>query len=228
MTRIRFVPLALLILLLPALAAAGTPAAPAAAAATPAVAPAAPVSPVVPAGLRPGDKAPDFELTDTAGVKHTLAQYQAAGKIVVLEWFNPDCPFILKHHKLNHSMNETYAAVRGDDLVWLAINSSAPGKQGAGLERNQTAVREYELPFPVLLDESGVTGHAYGAKTTPHMFVIDSHGKVAYVGAIDDDPSPTQLGAVNYVKAAVAAVRAGQPVAEPATKPYGCGVKYAN
>ncbi len=211
----RAVPLVLSILLLPALGLADPHTAPAAAT-TPAP------------GLYPGDKAPAFELTDTAGASHSLAQLQAAGKIVVLEWFNPDCPFILKHHKTSRAMNETYAAVKGDDLVWLAVNSGAPGKQGAGLERNRTAARDYELPFPLLLDETGQVGRAYGAKTTPHMFVIDSHGAVAYAGAIDDDASPMQVGAVNYVKAAVAALRAGQPVATPATKPYGCSVKYAD
>lgn len=211
MKTVRFATLALVAaLLVPALAAAAGPAAPAA------------------AGVKPGDIAPDFKLKDTAGVEHTLSQYLKDGKIVVLEWFNPDCPFIIKHHKLNRTMNETYANLAHKGMVWLAINSGAAGKQGAGLERNQKAVAEYEMPFPLLLDENGATGRAYGAKTTPHMFVIGKDGKVAYAGAIDDDPSPTVPGKRNYVISALRAVMDGRDVPEPATKPYGCSVKYAD
>jgi len=92
------------------------------------------------AGVVPGDSAPDFQLTDTAGQEHTLTAYLESGKTVVLEWFNPDCPFIVKHHKNNKTMNESYAKVKDHDIVWLAINSSAKGKQGYGLEHNQKAV----------------------------------------------------------------------------------------
>ena len=194
---------------------------PALAAEAPAAAPAAAVT-----TLSPGDKAPDFTLTDTAGVQHSLAKYLADGKVVVLEWFNPDCPFIIKHHKLNKTMNETFIFMGHKGVVWLAINSSAAGKQGAGLERNQAAHKEYEMTFPILMDESGKVGRAYGAKTTPHMFIIGKDGKVAYTGAIDDDPSPTQCGQRNYVISALRAVLEGRPVPEPSTKPYGCSVKY--
>jgi peroxiredoxin len=197
-------------LLVPALVAAAAPAAPAA------------------AGVKPGDDAPDFKLKDTAGVEHTLSQYLKDGKIVVLEWFNPDCPFIVKHHKLNQTMNDTYANLAHKGMVWMAINSGAPGKQGAGLERSQKAVTEYEMPFPLLLDEGGTVGRAYGAKTTPHMFVIGKDGKVAYSGAIDNDPSPTVPGKRNYVISVLRSVMDGRPVPEPVTKPYGCSVKYAD
>ncbi len=173
-----------------------------------------------------GDKAPDFTLQDTAGQEHQLQQYLDAGKIVVLEWFNPDCPFIGKHHKTARTMNETFAAVKDDDVVWLAINSSAPGKEGAGLKRNREAHKNYEMPFPILMDESGKVGRAYEAKTTPHMFVISSEGVVMYNGAIDDNRSPSTLGEVNYVLNALQAVLSGKEVLEPATKPYGCSVKY--
>ncbi|MCB1181945.1 thioredoxin family protein [bacterium] len=178
------------------------------------------------AELAPGDAAPDFTLTDTAGREHHLQGYLDAGQTVVLEWFNPDCPFIKKHHASARTMNEAYAKVKDHDVVWLAINSGAPGKQGAGLERNRTAVTEYEMPFPVLLDESGEVGMAYGAKTTPHMFVIAADGTVAYNGAIDDNPSPSQMGETNYVLAALHAVLSGAEVEHATTKPYGCSVKY--
>ena len=202
-------------------------------AAVPAFAPAAPAAgDATPApaatGVKPGDMAPDFTLKDINGVEHSLAKYLADGKIVVLEWFNPDCPFIVKHHKLNRTMNDTYATLGHKGMVWLAINSGAPGKQGAGLERNQKAHAEYEMPFPLLLDEAGTVGRAYGAKTTPHMFVIGKDGKVAYTGAIDDDNSPTVPGKRNHVITALRALFDGREVPEPDTKPYGCSVKYAN
>ena len=107
------------------------------------------------AGLAPGDPAAPFTLTDTAGVEHTLQTYLDDGKTVVLEWFNADCPFIRKHHLAHKTMNETFAAVKDKGVVWLAINSSAPGKQGHGLERNQAAVKEFGMIFPLLLDPSG-------------------------------------------------------------------------
>lgn len=201
-------------------------AAPALAADAPAAAPAAPAAAVT--TLAPGDKAPDFTLTDTAGVSHSLSKYLADGKVVVLEWFNPDCPFIIKHHKLNKTMNETFAFMGHKGVVWLAVNSSAAGKQGAGLERNQAAHKEYEMSFPILMDEAGKVGRAYGAKTTPHMFIIGKDGKVAYTGAIDDDASPTQCGQRNYVISGLRAVLEGRPVPEPSTKPYGCSVKYGS
>jgi peroxiredoxin len=180
------------------------------------------------AAVEPGQKAPDFTLVDTDGKEHTLSAYLADGYQVVLEWFNPDCPFIKKHHSLARTMNETYAAAPDSEIVWLAINSSAPGKQGHGLERNRKARVEYEMSFPVLLDEDGKVGRLYGAKTTPHMFVIDADGTVAYVGAIDDNRSPQKLGETNYVAVALAAMRNGTALADSLTKPYGCSVKYGN
>ena len=110
-------------------------------AATPPAAKEAPALTPAAAGVVPGDVAPSFTLKDTNGVEHTLAQYLADGKIVVLEWFNPDCPFIVKHHQLNRTMNETFMTLQHKGMVWLAINSGAPGKQGAGLERNNRSHR---------------------------------------------------------------------------------------
>jgi peroxiredoxin len=180
------------------------------------------------AGLTPGDKAPGFTLTDTEGTEFTLQTYLDDGKTVVLEWFNPDCPFIKKHHANNKTMNETFAAVKDDGVVWLAINSGAKGKEGNGLERNRKAVKEYEIPFPVLIDESGEVGKAFGAKTTPHMFIITPDGVVAYNGAIDDDRSASKLGKTNYVAIALKALREGEKVETPETAAYGCSVKYGH
>jgi len=113
-------------------------------------------------------------------------------------------------------------------VVWLAINSGGPGKQGNGLERNQKAIEEYEIVYPVLLDESGEVGQAYGAKTTPHMFIIGLDGVVVYEGAIDDKPDTKDLGETNYVKNALGQMEAGKAVSPAETKPYGCSVKYGS
>ncbi|MEN8006375.1 MAG: thioredoxin family protein [Candidatus Krumholzibacteriota bacterium] len=178
------------------------------------------------AGLEPGAEAPGFTLTDTEGTEHTLQVYLDDGKTVVLEWFNPDCPFIKKHHLNHKTMDETFAAVKESGVVWLAINSNAKGKQGHGLERNRKAVKDYEMSFPVLIDESGEVGRAYGAKTTPHMFIITAEGLVVYNGAIDDDRSPAKLGETNFVASALAALREGKAVETAETQAYGCSVKY--
>ena len=179
-------------------------------------------------GPAPGDEAPGFTLTDTEGNEHTLQNYLDDNRTVVLEWFNPDCPFIKKHHLNHKTMDETFAAVSKDQpIVWLAINSNAKGKQGYGLERNRKAVKEYEMTFPVLLDESGEVGRAYGAKTTPHMFIVTPDGKVAYAGAIDSDKSADKLGESNYVLDFLNAMAAGKELPAAETKPYGCSVKYA-
>lgn len=180
-----------------------------------------------PAAVTPGEQAPDFTLTDTEGVAHALATYLELGRTVVLEWFNADCPFIRKHHLAHKTMNETFAAA-DSNVVWLCVCSSAPGKQGAGLERNREARIEYGMPYPILMDPAGEVGRLYGAKTTPHMFVIDGAGTVVYTGAIDDDRSPAKLGGTNHVAAALQALAAGEeaPVAE--TRPYGCSVKYVD
>lgn len=178
------------------------------------------------AGVLPGDAAPDFTLTDTEGKAHKLSDYLADGKTVVLEWFNPDCPFIVKHHKKHKTMNESHAKVKDHGVVWLAINSGAEGKQGHGLERNRKAVKDFGIPFPVLLDPSGEVGRLYGAKTTPHMFIITPEGEVVYNGAIDDDRSADKLGKTNHVLAALHDLMQGDKVKVAETRPYGCSVKY--
>lgn len=132
-----------------------------------------------------GEKAPDFSLPDLDGQTVSLADF--AGKTVVLEWFNPDCPFVKYAH--GEGPLTTLAAEQSKaGIVWLAINSGAPGKQGAGAERNREAKAEWKLDHPILLDEDGKIGHAYGATTTPHMFVIDGSGTLIYAGGLDNAP----------------------------------------
>jgi len=174
-----------------------------------------------------GEPAPDFTLQDTEGNTVHLADFLKEGKAVVLEWFNPDCPFVQKHHKLTHNMAETYALAKENGVVWLAVNSNAKGKQGNGIERNQKAIQDYGIAYPVLMDETGEVGRLYGAKTTPDMFVINPKGVLVYSGAIDDAPNTTTLGETNYVKDALHQMLAGKPVETASTKSYGCSVKYA-
>ena len=176
-----------------------------------------------------GDMAPAFTLTCTEGKTHNLSDFK--GKIVVLEWYNPECPFIVKHHaesKKNMTFNKLHEEYNSKGVVFLAINSSAAGKQGNGLELNKKMKEEYKLPFPVLLDESGATGRAYGAKTTPHCFVINAEGKIVYAGAIDNNKNVDKGGDKNYVKMALDETIAGKAVTEATTAPYGCSVKYGN
>jgi peroxiredoxin len=175
-----------------------------------------------------GETAPDFALVDTEGNEHRLSQYLKEEKVVVLEWFNPDCPFVKKHHQKTRSMAETFELAAEHDVVWLAVNSGAPGKQGAGLERNQKAIKEYKIAYPVLLDESGEVGKLYGAKTTPHMYVIDKDGTLLYAGATDDKANATDLGKTNYVRQALEQYWKGVKIDPNTTKPYGCSVKYGS
>ncbi len=177
-----------------------------------------------PAHAAVGAEAPDFTLTDTEGNEHTLSEYVKEGKTVVLEWFNPDCPFVKKHHQKFSTMKDTRAA--HEDVVWLAINSGAPGKQGHGLSRNAKSRGDYGITYPVLLDEAGVVGRMYAAKTTPHMFVIHE-GTLVYAGAIDDNRSPSKLGETNYVSGVLGNLASGEGVANSETKSYGCSVKYS-
>jgi peroxiredoxin len=183
-----------------------------------------------PAAPRPGSPAPDFTLTDAAGKSHTLSAYK--GKWVVLEWVNYDCPFVKKHYG-SGNMQKLQKAARDKGAVWLSINSSAPGKQGhfEGKALAARIAKETAAMDAYLLDADGKTGRLYKAKTTPHMFVIDPEGVIAYAGAIDDKPSTDKddiAGAVNYVQAALDAGLAGEPVETASTTPYGCGVKYGD
>jgi peroxiredoxin len=175
------------------------------------------------AGAEIGQKAPDFSLTDTDGKTVKLADF--SGKIVVLEWFNPECPIIMRHHKSGTTFNDLHKEYSEKGVVFLAINSSGKGLQGSGVELNKTKKTEYKLPYPILMDESGEVGRAYGAKTTPHCYIINKDGALAYNGAIDNDASD-KASSKNYVKNALDQVLRGETVTESKTKPYGCGVKY--
>jgi peroxiredoxin len=175
-----------------------------------------------------GEKAPDFTLTDTDGKTVKLADLLADKdtKAVVIEWFNPECPFVVKQHEKNTTMPDTYKAFKDKGVKWVAINSGAPGKEGAGKELNAKMKKQWNIEYPILLDESGEVGRAYEAKTTPHMFVIKKDGVLAYAGAIDNDKSAAKAGDKNHVKNALESVLKGETVAESETKPYGCSVKY--
>jgi len=173
-------------------------------------------------GAKIGAAAPDFKVTDTSGKAVSLADYK--GKVVVLEWFNPECPVVQMHYKAGTTAGLVKEfAPKG--VVFLCINSGAPGKQGAGTEANANAKKDWKMEQPILLDESGTVGRAYGAKTTPHCFVIDKDGKLVYAGAIDNG-SGAKVGDKNHVREALNAVLAGKPVATAETKAYGCSVKY--
>jgi len=174
-----------------------------------------------------GQPAPAFTAVDTQGQSRTLGQYK--GKWVVLEWTNHDCPFVKKHYTGNMQRLQKAYAAKG--VVWLTIVSSAPGKQGhvSPAQADQLTQQRGAAPSAVLLDPEGRVGRAYGAKTTPHMFVIDPAGKLVYAGAIDDTPStdPADLPrARNYVTATLEAALAGKPVPIATSTPYGCSVKY--
>lgn len=181
-----------------------------------------------PAHAELGKPAPDFSLNDVDGKTVSLAQFK--GKVVVLEWFNPKCPFVKRNHELG-PLKDMAARVEKTGVVWLSINSGAPGKQGNGVEATKLGMQKYGMTNTVLLDEDGKVGHAYGAEHTPHMFVIDKSGVLAYRGAIDNAPDgDTDLGApfTNYVESALADLAAGKPVGKPETAAYGCSVKYAD
>lgn len=175
-----------------------------------------------------GKPAPDFTLKDLDGHDVSLSSFK--GKTVVLEWFNPHCPFVRRAHEKG-SLKDAAQRHTAKGVVWLAVNSAAPGKQGHGVETNRTAVEHMGLKHPVLIDESGDVGRAYGATNTPHMYVIDASGRLVYRGAIDNSPdaegqSPENGTLVPYVDVALAELAAGKPVARAETKAYGCGVKY--
>jgi hypothetical protein len=180
-------------------------------------------------GLRVGDPAPSFTASDSHGQQHNLAEYR--GKFVVLEWTNQGCPFTKKHYD-SGNMQKLQRYWTGKGVIWLTVISSAPGAQGyvTADQENDYLKRNNAAPTAALLDPNGDLGHLYGAKTTPHMFVINPQGQLIYEGAIDDRPT-TDLsdvsGATNYLALALEQAMAGKPVDTTATRSYGCSVKYA-
>jgi peroxiredoxin len=172
--------------------------------------------------------APDFTATDWKGKTVSLADYK--GKYVVLEWHNKGCPFVKKYYG-SGAMQKLQKEWTGKDVVWLTVLSSAKGNEGydnaAGAKADMTS--SHASPTDVILDADGKVGHAYGAQTTPHMFVIDKSGNLIYNGAIDDKPTAEASdipAATNYVSLALNESMAGKTLSHPTTKPYGCGVKY--
>lgn len=183
-----------------------------------------------------GDVVPDFKLTDIDGKERSLADCK--GKVVLLEWFNPQCPYVIDQYTkrtLKTFGNEMQQA----GVVYLAINSAAPGNQGAGKEANAEARERFGIHFPILLDEDGAVGRMLDARFTPHLFIIDAKGVLRYSGAIDNAPlgkvndityppgkNKKRGEYVNYVQQAYDEVKAGEDVSTPKTKPYGTRVKY--
>jgi peroxiredoxin len=177
-----------------------------------------------------GQPAPAFTATDLAGKTRSLSEFK--GKYVVLEWHNQGCPFVKKHYD-SGNMQKLQKELTGKGAVWLSIISSAPGAQGfvTPEQEKQYLAAKQAAPTDVLFDPEGTVGRAYGAKTTPHMFVIDDKGVLVYAGAIDDNPSSDAADvatAKNFVRAAYEEASAGKPVSTASTAPYGCGVKYKN
>ena len=185
-------------------------------------------APAAALAVKVGEPAPAFTATDSNGKSVSLAQFK--GKYVVLEWHNQGCPFVVKHYG-SGNLPKLQKEWTAKQVVWLAIISSAPGKQGFvdGKGANQDMQGHSAAPTATLLDPKGEVGRLYGAKTTPHMFVINPQGQLIYNGAIDDKSSadPADIpGAKNYVTQALSEALAGKPVSQPTTPPYGCSVKY--
>ncbi len=175
-----------------------------------------------------GKKAPDFSLKDTDGNVHTLHEYLAAGKTVVLHWYYPKCPFIVRHFETYPTFTTLYGNYHDKNVVFLAVNSTDPKNAGYGTDAESK--KKWSIQYPILLDPTGAVGKSYGAKTTPHTFVISSDGVVRYSGAIDNDPKDEMPAdkKLNYVRQALDEILAGKPVSVSETRPYGCGVHYGN
>jgi len=173
-----------------------------------------------------GAPAPEFSLKDIDGKEHSLSALR--GKVVVLEWFNPGCPFV-NHAHTEGSLKAMAKEEIAKGVVWLAINSGAAGKQGHGADANRTGAEKFGMPHPILIDESGQVGHLYGAEKTPHMMLIDAEGILRYRGAIDNAPFGEVDGGgtkINYLAQALADLRGNKPVSTTETRAYGCTVKY--
>jgi hypothetical protein len=180
------------------------------------------------ANVAVGSAAPDFTLLDSDGKTRSLAEFR--GKIVVLEWNNPQCPFVGKHYN-SGNMQKQQAEATAAGVIWLTINSSATGKQGDidGRGANAYVAKVGGKQTAYLLDPQGKAGHLYGARTTPHMFVIDQTGVLRYMGGIDSIASTDQddlAKATQYIPQVLAELAAGKPLSVTSAEPYGCSVKY--
>jgi peroxiredoxin len=177
-----------------------------------------------------GQPAGNFRLMDADGKAVTLSQFK--GRPVVLEWNNPGCPFVQKHYD-SGNMQAAQAKAKAMGAAWLTINSGAPGKQGHmnGQQAKAFLAAQKAQPTAYLLDPQGRVGKGYGAKTTPHMYLIDAFGKLVYQGGIDDKSTANKAdipGARNHLLAALGEVKAGKKVSVAEARPYGCSVKYAD
>lgn len=178
--------------------------------------------------VKVGDPAPDFSAVDSHGKVQKLADHR--GKYVVLEWHNQGCPYTRKHYE-SGNMQRLQKKWTDKSVIWFTVISSAPGTQGfvTPTQENEYLEKMHASPTAVLMDVTGTLGRLYDAKTTPEMFIISPDGTLIYEGAIDDRPTTDQkdiTGAKNYVDAALSAAMANQPIADAATRPYGCSVKY--
>ena len=175
-----------------------------------------------------GSAAPDFSLPDSGGKTDELSKYK--GKYVVVEWTNPECPFVRKHYE-SDNMQKLQAEFTKKGVVWLAVDSSAPGQEGylEGSNAKEAKNSKYAACTALLLDADGKVGHLYGATNTPHMYIVDPEGKLIYSGAIDSIASADKADipkATNYVRAALDEALNGKPVTKASSKAYGCSVKY--
>ena len=184
------------------------------------------------ANIQTGEHVPDFNLLNSYGEEVKLSEFR--GQAVILEWTNHGCPFVAKHYKTQNMQNTQGEAKKGN-VVWLTIISSAPGTQGfvSNLEANELTRSRNALPSHVLLDPKGLVGRSYGAKTTPHMYLIDQSGVLKYQGAIDDAGGRGFMfknlsEAKNYILLALDELRKGKKITDSITKPYGCSVKYSS
>ena len=182
------------------------------------------------AAVTVGQPAPNFRVNDANGKVVQLSDFR--GKTVVLEWNNPGCPFVKKHYD-SGNMQKAQAAATRDGVVWLTINSGAPGKQGhmEWAEAKAFVTKAGAKPTHYLLDPKGVVGKGYGATTTPHMYIVNPQGTLVYAGGIDDKPTADASdipGARNHVLAALGEVKAGKAVSVKTSRPYGCSVKYTD
>lgn len=185
-------------------------------------------APLSQASVNNGDTAPDFSLPGSDGKVYQLSDFR--GKTVILEWTNHDCPYVRKHYG-SGNMQSLQKKTAADDMIWLSVISSRPGSQGyvTADEANRLTASRDAHPTSVLLDPDGAVGRLYGARTTPHMYIIAADGELVYQGAIDDKPSSRKSsldGAKNYVLAALQDMAAGKPIQTAQTSAYGCSVKY--
>ena len=186
--------------------------------------------PAVAATAVVGQPAPAFSVTDSSGKAVSLADFK--GKTVVLEWVNPGCPYVRKHYD-SANMQGTQKSATDKGVVWLSVNSTAQGHYDYKKPADMAAWMQSQkgAATHTLMDSDGKIGKAYGARTTPHMYVVDAKGTLAYAGGIDDTPSANPADvktAKNHVNAALGDVLAGKPVAQATTRPYGCSVKYSD